>query len=417
MAVLFVLAKVEQKSATAENSHGVTDFTAANDEIALQVEAAPADIGDLVMRLSVTGLTKALQEIIVSSKVSAEILQLPIEEGQLLRKGALMMKLDEREYRLAVAEARDKLLGTQVEYGLLLRDERGARSEERELENENRGSKIEDGGSKIENRKSTSANHSKTDESFPGFLKDKFQNGDISEEEYLRKKLDFATEQVLAGKRRDELMRHKSGLTAAALALQRTELNLSYTEIRASFSGLVADLEVEVGQQITAGQECFKLVDLSQIKVELQVLESEIGLVQKGRWAEVTFPAFPGESFQGKVMYINPIVDLETRTARVIVRFENPGRQLLPGMFAYAKLEAQIFRERFLVPKDAVLIRDQRKLLFIVRDGLAKWCYVETGLENEEFVEILSSTFGLMPGEMVITSGHYTLVHDAKVRF
>lgn len=50
--------------------------------------------------------------------------------------------------------------------------------------------------------------------------------------------------------------------------------------------------------------------------------------------------------------------------------------------------------------------------MFIVREGLAKWCYVETGLENEAFVEILDSTFDLKPGELVITSGHYTLVHD-----
>ena len=64
---------------------------------------------------------------------------------------------------------------------------------------------------------------------------------------------------------------------------------------------------------------------------------------------------------------------------------------------------AQIFKDRLLVPKDAILIRDQRKLLFIVRDGLAKWCYVETGLENEKYVEILSSTFDLKPGELVIT--------------
>ncbi|MFQ5637297.1 MAG: hypothetical protein ACE5IR_04810 [bacterium] len=70
-----------------------------------------------------------------------------------------------------------------------------------------------------------------------------------------------------------------------------------------------------------------------------------------------------------------------------------------------------------MVPKEAILICDQRKLVFIVRDGLAKWCYVETGLENEKYVEILDSTFGLKLGERVITSEHYTLVHDARVRY
>ncbi len=131
--------------------------------------------------------------------------------------------------------------------------------------------------------------------------------------------------------------------------------------------------------------------------------------------AEVTFPAYPGETFHGRVVHINPMVDPETKTTKVTVRLENPDKRILPGMFAYAKLEAQIFKDRFLVPKEAILVRDQRKLVFIIRDGLAKWCYVETGLENEEFAEILDSTFGLKPGEMVITSGHYTLVHDARV--
>ena len=113
---------------------------------------------------------------------------------------------------------------------------------------------------------------------------------------------------------------------------------------------------------------------------------------------------------------INPIVDAESKTTAVTVEIPNPEEKILPGMFAYAKLEAQIFNNKFLVPKDAVLIRDQRKLLFIIRDGLAKWCYVTTGLENEDHVEILDSTLGLKPGELVITEGNYTLVHDAKVK-
>lgn len=210
-------------------------------------------------------------------------------------------------------------------------------------------------------------------------------------------------------------MAHKSGLTAAALGVLRAELNLSYTELRAPFSGWVADLQVEAGQQVVSGQTCFKLLDLSQIEVELQVLESEIGLVAAGRAAEITFPAYPGDRFHGKVLHFNPTVQRDSKTATVTVRLDNPQTRLLPGMFAYAKLQSQIFKDRLLVPRDAILIRDQRKLLFIVRDGLAKWCYVETGLENEEFVEILNSSFGLKPEEMVITAGHYTLTHDARV--
>ena len=113
---------------------------------------------------------------------------------------------------------------------------------------------------------------------------------------------------------------------------------------------------------------------------------------------------------------INPIVDPQSKTCRVTVELDNPQGKLKEGMFTFVELEAQIFKHRFIVPKEAILIRDQRKLVFILRNGLAKWCYVTTGLEDDQFVEILDSTLGLEEGELVLTKGHYTLTHDAPVK-
>ncbi|NIR51604.1 HlyD family efflux transporter periplasmic adaptor subunit [candidate division KSB1 bacterium] len=119
------------------------------------------------------------------------------------------------------------------------------------------------------------ADSSKKGKSYLDKSQKKFERGEISEQAFLQAKLDYETAQVLAGKKREEIMRHKSGLTAAAVAVQRAELNLSYTEVRAPFSGYVADLQVEQGEQVSAGKECFKLVDLSQIEVEVQVLRAK----------------------------------------------------------------------------------------------------------------------------------------------
>jgi HlyD family secretion protein len=392
--------RLGRNASSSTNESDAADL-AARQEIAVAVEAAPARIGDLVMRISATGQTRALREMAISPKIPGAIVQLPVNEGQNVHQGDLLLKLDDREYRLAVAEAQDRLLGAQVDFGMLQREEKRGESAE--------DTQVEEGGNvRLDELKQAEYE----------FLEKgkKYEQGQISEDEFLRAKLKYETAQALAGKKREELLAHRTGLTAAELALQRAELSLSHTEIRAPFSGVIADLQVQKGQQISAGQECFKLVDLSQMEVEVQVLESEIGLVEEGRKAEVTFPAYPGETFPGRVTSINPVVDRESKTVKVTVRLANPHRQILPGMFAYAKLEAQIFKDRLLVPKEAVLTRDQRKLVFILRDGLAKWCYVETGLENEEFAEILDSSFGLQPGEMVITAGHYTLVHDARVR-
>jgi membrane fusion protein, multidrug efflux system len=164
------------------------------------------------------------------------------------------------------------------------------------------------------------------------------------------------------------------------------------------------------------------VLDLDPIKVEVQVLESEIGHLSPGRSAEVTFAAFAGERFTGRIETINPVVESGSRTARVTVLIPNPDGRILPGMYARVSLEARRFEDRVLVPRSAILERDRRTMLFVYegdeRGGLAKWRYVTTGLQNERQVEIVESpdTETVRPGETVLTDGHYTLIHDARVR-
>ncbi len=82
-------------------------------------------------------------------------------------------------------------------------------------------------------------------------------------------------------------------------------------------------------------------------------------------------------------------------------------------MHAEVEIAAEVFRNRLLVPQEAVLVRGGRKLVFVVGDGLAKWRYIESGLENERFVEVLE---GVKEGDEIITDGHLTLAHDAEVK-
>lgn len=373
----------------------------------LPVTAAPARRGDMVLRISATGLTRPRREIIVTAKVGGEIVELPATEGKSVQRGQLLLRLDDREYQLALAEAMDRLLDAQAEYNTRLHADRLAADDQGEVPG--RESKLE--GLSLVDSSYLAAARLKLEDS-----QRKLHEGKISEVEYQKAKLSFETARVLAGEKREQRIAHKSGLSKALIDAQRAKLNLSYTEIRAPFSGLVGDVKVMMGQYISPGQECFRLLDLSQADVDLGVLESEIGLAKEGCRAEVAFVTFPGEVFTGEVISINPLVDPDTKTCRVRVRLANPEGKLKAGMYAFAKLEAQIFRDRFIVPKEAVLVRDNRKLLFIVRDGLAKWCYVDTGLEDEHSVEILGSAFDLKEGELVITSGHYTLAHDTPVR-
>jgi RND family efflux transporter MFP subunit len=221
---------------------------------------------------------------------------------------------------------------------------------------------------------------------------------------------------------RERVARAKSGLDEAEVAVREAELRLARTRVHAPFAGRLASLRVVPGQTVRVGDELASVVDLDPIRVEVQVLESEVGLLAAGRRAAAVFAAFPGEEFVGRVETINPVVDRDTRTAKVTVSVPNPRGRILPGMYARVSLEARKFPDRVLVPRAAVLERDRRTMLFAFEGegntGVAKWRYVTTGLANDSLVEIVRhpDTDMVEPGERVLVDGHYTLIHDARVR-
>jgi RND family efflux transporter MFP subunit len=219
--------------------------------------------------------------------------------------------------------------------------------------------------------------------------------------------------------------RVSSGLAAAEVRLQQEQLRMRRATVRAPFGGRVANLEVVPGQYATAGTELVTVVDLDPIEVDVSVLEAELGYLTEGRRATVSFAAFPGETFSGRIETINPIVDAEQRTGRVTVVLSNPGGRIKPGMYAEVALDAESYPDRLMVPRAALLERGEgvrRTMLFVYEpdgeeQGLAKWRYVTPGVENERFVEIVPSDEGTVePGEVVLIDGHHYLAHDTRVR-
>ncbi|HSG06811.1 MAG TPA: efflux RND transporter periplasmic adaptor subunit [Longimicrobiales bacterium] len=223
---------------------------------------------------------------------------------------------------------------------------------------------------------------------------------------------------------RERIARSRSGLDQAQVALRQAQIRLDRTRVTAPFGGRVADLRMVPGQNVPVGTELLTVVDLDPIKVEVQVLEAELGFLKEGRRAEVRFAAYPGEVFTGSVETINPLVDPESRTGRVTVLLANADHRIKPGMYAEVSLDAEALPDRILVPRSAILERGEgrrRTMLFVYQEdggrGLAKWRYVTTGRENETMVEIVPGDEGTVePGEVVLVDGHHYLAHDTPVR-
>jgi HlyD family secretion protein len=224
---------------------------------------------------------------------------------------------------------------------------------------------------------------------------------------------------------RQEAARLKANLDGAQIAVQRAQMNLARTRVGAPFAGRIANLKVVPGQHVTPGTELMTLLDIDPIKVEVNVLEGDVAHLVTGRAAQVTFAAFPDQVFAGRIESINPVVDSKTRKARVTVLVPNPNGRILPGYYARVTLDARRMPDRVLVPREAILERDGRTLVFLFEKqgeaGQAMWQYVATGLENDLYVEIIedpedSSTRMLKPGEIVLIDGHRTLTHAAPIR-
>jgi RND family efflux transporter MFP subunit len=211
----------------------------------------------------------------------------------------------------------------------------------------------------------------------------------------------------------------RSGLEVARVAVEQRKYERERATITAPFDGVMDEIKVAVGERLTTGQDIGKVVDLDHLRIEAAVLEHDLPLIRVGGQATVTAPAAPDRPVTGTIAAILPIVDSATRAGRAVIR-AGGGGVLRPGMYADVRLEATRLPNRIIVPASAVIERDGRPLVFVVKDGRAQWVYIfpgrSNGLETEVLADSSSGQIPLNPGDMVLVEGHLTLTHDAPVR-
>jgi RND family efflux transporter MFP subunit len=389
LAFFFFLKHKPAKSAE-KSSKGSTTETQKAEEASIPVKIAKVSRGDLVIKLKSPGEAVTSKKIKISAEVSGVIKSLNIEESKHVREGELLVVLDDEEYRLALETAKASHLKTLSE---LLLEKRFAGPEEARPESDQK---------KIQKARAD-------------YDRDRrlYQDGKMTREAFEKAGKDFEMALIESGEKKEEILAAAKGLTQAEVAVKDAQIKIEKTKIRAPFSGIVCDIKVLARERVTANQELFTLVNISEIQVRAKVLESEVGKIKVDREADLRFSAYPERVFKGKVKAISPIINPEDKTCSVIVDVSNPAEEIKPGMHAEVEIAAEIYKDRLLVPQEAILVRGGRKLVFAVEGGLAKWKYIDVGLENEDYAEILN---GVKEGESVCIEGHGTLAHDARVR-
>jgi RND family efflux transporter MFP subunit len=243
------------------------------------------------------------------------------------------------------------------------------------------------------------------------------------QESVLRAQDNYVPDSIVSGKGPSEERRRnadlRNGVAANRVRVDQAKLDRERAVILAPFNGIVDKVSVAGGERITGGSDVAVIVDSDRLRIEAAVLEHDLPLIKVGGLATVSSAASPDKPATGRIAAVLPLVDSTTRAGRAYIRLTGNG-VLRPGMYADLRLEATRLTKRRLVPERAVIERDGRPLVFVVKNGRALWTYINPGRTNGREREILPDSatgkIPVEPGDMVITEGHLTLTHDAPVR-
>ncbi len=234
---------------------------------------------------------------------------------------------------------------------------------------------------------------------------------------YLKAKNKYETELRLRSElngdtKQNELMKINTGLAEAELNYERAKLDYSYTSIKAPFDGYISTKEViSKGAYVGAGRELGSFVNTNKVKIRFDVLEKEIAELKAGMAVELTGPS--GNNFSGTIVAISPEINQESKTGQAIVEVDNSSRELKTGMTVEGRIFVRDATSKIRMPRESLLSRDGRTLVFKLNSGEVEWIYVTPVEMNTEWV--LIDHEDINPGDTLAVDKHFSISHQQKV--
>jgi len=174
----------------------------------------------------------------------------------------------------------------------------------------------------------------------------------------------------------------------------------------APIRGKIIENKATLGAMVDQETEILTILDPTVLCMDAEIYEKDIAKIRIGQEVEISVPAYPGETFVGKIRYISDVLNEETRTITIRSEVENKSYKLKPGMFADIKIILDSQSKALVLPKEAILDDKEYKIVFIKINEKYFPQVVEIGAKENNLIEILS---GIKEGDEVITKGNYQL--------
>ena len=347
-------------------------------EDGINVQTTKVQKRSIVQTVSASGKIQPEVEVKISPDVSGEIVQLDIKEGIQVEKGDLLLKIKPDTYQSILERSKAAL-------------------------NTSKSALAKAKAQLIESESNFNRN------------KSLYENGTISKSEFERIQASYTVTQL-------NVEDGEYAVSSAQASLREAQENLNKTNIYAPISGTISRLNVELGERVVgtaqmAGTELLRLANLNLMEVAVEVNENDINSVNLGDTALIEVDAFLGEKYKGLVSEIANSADITGSSAEQVTNFGVKVRiidsvSFRPGMTATVDIQSEYVKDVLSLPIQAVTTRydakgeDKLECIFEVQGASVKMVEVKTGIQDEEYIQILSG----VSDSMSVVKGPYSAV-------
>jgi multidrug efflux pump subunit AcrA (membrane-fusion protein) len=452
------------------NDLNASDKEGAKEEFIVPVFSTSAKKGDMKETLRLNGTIYSMNSIKISSKAAGEAVNIFYDEGENVKAGDVLLKINAEKIRLRLKQAEE---GEAAAAEIYKKAQTAIKLEEEqtELQISLAVSNLEAAkalyekaktGARPEEKKQAEAgmlsaeSALKTAEANYNRMEELFKKKTISQQQYDLEKMqyDMAKAQyeiakenhnlVQAGLREEDIKAVESNYLSAVTSLKIAEslklkldllrndmkaalsnmkqaeyerkiagIMLDDTYVRAPINGVISKKFIKEGEIIQSpGIPLFTLLDQKNMKAMVNIPEKNISKIKKGLEALVKIDSYPDKTFSGTIAKSGASLDMKLRTLEVEITISNEGGLLKEGMFARVSIYTDIHKDAVYVPVSAVVKKDGKKFVFIVKGDSPIKKPVTTGIVEGDKVEILS---GIANGDEVIYRGNSRLEEDMKV--
>ncbi|HKZ01815.1 MAG TPA: efflux RND transporter periplasmic adaptor subunit, partial [Pyrinomonadaceae bacterium] len=370
------------------------------------VTTSAAIMRELPRFFEATGSLAGDQQTDVAPSIAGKVVAVGVDLGSYVRRGQMLLKLDDVDFKLRVDQAQAQLDQAKAE---LKEAEEKVGIRPGQPFDPNRVPEVANARVALELAEKNLRRAEKLIES--GDVSRSYYDEQKAKRDQLKEQYEVALSEARQHFASVGNSRAQVSNAESQLALARR--NLSYATLFSPFDGYVAERNADLGEYVSPTTKVASIVKINPLRIRIDIPEQAIPEVQVGQAVSITTSAWPDKNFSGRIARLSPKVSATSRTLTVEAEIQNPGGALKPGQFATVKILQTRAEPAVLVPARAVHTEAGVSRLFVVKDGHAQQRIVQLGQTEGDLVEIKS---GVVAEEQVATSNVEKLSDGLTVR-